>query len=429
MEISQLYQLYLQKRIVSTDSRVINPGTIFFALKGENFNGNKFAFQAIEKGAVVAVVDEDLHTGDNRIIRVPDVLKALQDLARQHRRESHIPVLALTGSNGKTTTKELCKAVLSVKFKVHATQGNLNNHIGVPLTLLSMPADTGIAVIEMGANHPGEIKSLSEIAEPDYGLITNIGKAHLEGFGGIEGVARAKGELFRFLMDHQKTIFLNEGNKYLPGLVPAEYENVIRYNGTSGIRVAGAESNPFLKLKVSDGQRTLDLFTNLAGKYNAENVLAAFAVGQFFGIKAGEIISAIESYVPQNNRSQIIKTAHNTVFMDAYNANPSSMSAAITEFLDLEGTRKLLIVGEMREVGEASDKEHREIIEILKTAGAREVICVGKAFEPFAVQAGYRFAASVIELISMMQKEPLNGYFIFVKGSRSNNLEKVIPLL
>jgi UDP-N-acetylmuramoyl-tripeptide--D-alanyl-D-alanine ligase len=292
-----------------------------------------------------------------------------------------------------------------------------------------MPADTGMAVIEMGANHPGEIKSLSEIAEPDYGLITNIGKAHLEGFGGIEGVARAKGELFRFLLDHQKTIFLNEGNKYLPGLVPANFENVIRYNGTSGIRLSEAESNPFLKLKVTDGLRILELSTHLAGKYNVENVLAAFAVGQYFGIKERDIISAIESYIPQNNRSQIIKTARNTVFMDAYNANPSSMSAAITEFLEIEGTGKLLIVGEMREVGEASDKEHREIIDMLTAAGAKDVICVGKAFEPFAVPAGYRFAASVNELTGMIQTEPLNGYFIFVKGSRSNNLEKVIPLL
>jgi UDP-N-acetylmuramoyl-tripeptide--D-alanyl-D-alanine ligase len=430
MDIKLLYELYLQKRMVSTDSRNIIPGSVFFALKGENFNGNLFAWNAIEKGAIAAVVDEDLPQEDSRLIRVENVLSALQQLASYHRRHSGITILSITGSNGKTTTKELCKAVLSKKFKVHATQGNLNNHIGVPLTLLSMPDDCQIGIIEMGANHPGEIASLCEIAQPDYGLITNIGKAHLEGFGGIQGVAKAKGELFNYLLKHEKVLFLNEGNPYLLPLVPENYGKVVRYNGENGLKITRCVSNPLLNIHISDDRNfSLQIQTNLAGSYNAENVLAACSVGIQFGISPNGIMDAIQEYTPMNNRSQLIKTSRNTIFMDAYNANPSSMSAAIGEFLKFEGQRKLLILGEMREVGDSSLSEHEEIIDQLKKQEVKNVICVGKAFESFALKAGYQYAPTIDELNDFLTKTSLSGYFIFVKGSRSNHLEKVIPLL
>ncbi len=429
MDIRPLYNIYQRSRIVSTDSRKIVPGSIFFALKGDNFNGNKFAAGAIEQGAIAAVVDEDLPEQDERIIRVDNVLDTLQKLAGYHRMHSGITILAVTGSNGKTTTKELCKAVLAVKYKVRATEGNLNNHIGVPLTLLAMESDRDTGIIEMGANHPGEIAFLCEIARPDYGLITNIGKAHLEGFGGIQGVAKSKGELFNYLVQNQKTLFLNEGNTYLPPLVPGDYSKVIYYNGEKGLRLMTQHSNPLLSLKVTNGEMDMDINTNLVGSYNVENVLAACSVGLHFGIEPDDIVAAIQAYKPQNNRSQLINTGKNTVFMDAYNANPSSMSAAVREFLNLEGANKLLILGEMREVGDSSPEEHEEIISLLKQNRVGQVICVGKAFKLPAEKAGYFYAETVENLREMLLDKPLKGYFVFVKGSRSNRLESVIPLL
>ncbi|HLO57912.1 MAG TPA: UDP-N-acetylmuramoyl-tripeptide--D-alanyl-D-alanine ligase [Bacteroidales bacterium] len=429
MDLKALYSLYLQHRLVSTDSRNVPAGSVFFALKGDKFNGNAFALQALEKGAIASVVDEDVAGDSDRVIRVKNVLETLQDLARYHRQQSGFKVLAITGSNGKTTTKELCKAVLSQKYKVYATQGNLNNHIGVPLTLLSIGNEIEVGIIEMGANHPGEIKMLADIAEPDCGLITNAGKAHLEGFGGLEGVARAKGELFNHLIQHNKTLFLNEGSPLLPPLVASNYQHVVRYNGNTGWRLTKAESDPFLNLNVTDGTKELTIHTKLAGRYNAENVLAAVCVGQFFNISDQSIKNGIESYEPKNNRSQLISTAHNTVFMDAYNANPSSMAAAISEFLNIEGSNKILVLGEMREVGESSAGEHREIIDMLKASGSSRVICVGKSFEPFAEKAGFLYFNTVDDLTDVLKKEPLTGHFVFVKGSRSNNLEKVLPLL
>lgn len=429
MDTKGLYELFLKSGTVSTDTRNIQPGCIFFALKGDNFNGNLFAGDAIEKGASAVIVDEDIPPHDGTIIQVNNVLEALQKLAAYHRLQTGIPILAITGSNGKTTTKELCYAVLSKKFRVHATQGNLNNHIGVPLTLLSMKSDTEIAIIEMGANHPGEISLLCGIAMPDFGIITNIGKAHLEGFGGIHGVAAAKGELFRHLMQHGKTLFLNEGNSYLVPLVPQNYEKVIRYNGEHSLKVVKYTCDPLLTLKAVDGKIKFDIPTQLAGSYNAENVLAACSVGLRFGIGIRDIEEAIQSYQPGNNRSQLIKTSRNTVFMDAYNANPSSMTAAIQEFLRFDGQKKLLILGEMREVGNSSENEHEEIIALLKSRKIDQVICVGKAFEQPSYKAGYKHVQSVDDLNQLLAGEPLNGYFVFVKGSRSNHLEKVIPLL
>jgi len=429
MDLKLLYDIYLKNRIVSTDSRNITHGCLFFALKGDNFNGNSFAMEAIEKGAFAAIVDEDLPQHHNQIIRVDDVLTTLQRLAGYHRMQSGITILAITGSNGKTTTKELCRAVLSRQYEVYATAGNLNNHIGVPLTLLSMNNDIEIGIVEMGANHPGEIGFLCEIAKPDYGLITNIGKAHLEGFGDIQRVASAKGELFSYLIRNEKTIFLNEGNPYLLPLVSGDYIKIVRYNGSSGLKLVNHKSSPLLSLKASYGNEILDISTNLVGSYNIENVLAACCVGLQFGITADEIARAIPAYQPGNNRSQLINTGKNTVFMDAYNANPSSMSAAINEFLQFEGQKKLLILGEMLEVGDFSIQEHENLVACLKQQGVRNVICMGKAFEQAAKSAGYKYAETIDQLNEMLLLERPNGYFVFVKGSRSNRLEKVISLL
>jgi len=428
MDINTLYNVFLENRTVSTDSRNIKPGYVFFALKGENFNGNLFAMDALEKGASVVVVDEELSFSDSRIIRVDNVLLTLQQLASHHRMMLEIPVLAITGSNGKTTTKELCKEVLSTKFKVHATEGNLNNHIGVPVTLLSMKRDCELAIIEMGANHHGEIDVLCDIAQPDYGLVTNVGKAHLEGFGGIEGVARAKGELIRFLVRNSKTIFLNAGNPWLANQVPDDYQNVIRYNSGGGLMAYDVSGDPYLSLSVKNGVDT-HIKTNLAGRYNAENVLAAFAVGLHFGIPTESISDAISGYQPKNNRSQIIKTERNTIFMDAYNANPSSMAAAVAEFLKTGESRKMIVLGEMREVGEGSEAEHAEIAAILKKHHIENAILVGEAFEKAAISGGFKYTKSVDELCMQLKEDPPEGFYIMVKGSRSNRLEKVIGYL
>lgn len=429
MDIKFLYNLYLNHRKISTDSRNITPGCLFFALRGENFNGNLFALEAIEKGAAASVTDEDLPQSHPMIFRVDDVLQTLQQLAGYHRMQSGIKILAITGSNGKTTTKELCREVLSKKFRVFATEGNLNNHIGVPLTLLSMNSNMEVGIVEMGANHPGEIATLSEIARPDYGLITNIGKAHLEGFGGIEGVAKAKGELFSHLMENGKTIFLNKDNSYLAPLVPESYTNTVVYNGPGGIVAERVAGDPFLRLSVKLKGEPMDISTHLVGSFNAENVLAACAVGLYFGISPDEIAQSVSAYRPSNNRSQLIDTGKNRVIMDAYNANPSSMAASIAEFMKFEGKNKLLILGEMREVGDSSIHEHESIISGLKEKGADKVICMGKAFENAACDAGYQYAGTIDQLMQLLTNNPPSGCLILIKGSRSNRLEKIIPLL
>ncbi len=428
MDIKDIYNGYLKSRVISTDSRNITPGCIFFALKGENFNGNRFAADAIALGASLAVVDEDPEISDRRIIKVENVLQTLMQLATYHRKQLGIPVLAITGSNGKTTTKELCWAVLSKKFRVQATQGNLNNHIGVPVTLLSLKDDCEFAIIEMGANHHGEIDTLCNIALPDYGLITNIGKAHLEGFGSIEGVAKAKGELIRYLMAHSKTIFLNAGNKWLAPQVPGDYPYVRRYNEPDGLRAAGLSCEPYLTFNLVNGVNKL-IKTKLAGAYNTENVLAACAAGLHFGISIDDIADAIAGYEPKNNRSQIIKTERNSVFMDAYNANPSSMNAAINEFLNSGNSEKMLILGEMREVGADSASEHAEIIRLLKQKGCSKVYCIGNDFQRPAAEAGYIHFQTVDQLIGLFASQPPSGYYILVKGSRSNRLERVLEWL
>jgi UDP-N-acetylmuramoyl-tripeptide--D-alanyl-D-alanine ligase len=429
MKTEELYQLYLKSRLVSTDSRKILPGSLFFALKGENFNGNQFALQAIEQGALAAIVDELPAKPDPGIFLVDDVLTALQHLAAFHRKQMGIPILAITGSNGKTTTKELCKAVLSRKFNVYATTGNLNNHIGVPLTLLAMNQQIELGIVEMGANHPREIKSLCDIAYPDMGIITNVGKAHLEGFGSLDGVARAKGELFEHLQMHHKTIFINDGNDYVRRLVPGEYPSVIHYNSESGPHVIAKKSNPFLELEIRDGNKSLHLKTNLLGAYNSENVLAAYSVGIHMGVNPADIARAIESYTPQNNRSQFIESGKNRLFMDAYNANPSSMFAAVDEFLQSGEDNKLLILGEMREVGDSSFREHKALLDHLKKNQVQRAICIGKAFETAVAETGYTYFETVEQLIGQLGEHPLKGLYILIKGSRANRLEKLLEVL
>ncbi len=328
MDLAGLYKIYKDCTCVCTDSRTVQPGSLFFALKGDKFDGNLFVSDALAKGAIYAVADKKSCPPGDKIILTDDVLKVLQQLANFHRKESEIKILAITGSNGKTTTKELCTKVLGTKYKIFATQGNLNNHIGVPLTLLAMPPGTEFGIIEMGANHPGEIQALCEIAEPDYGLITNIGKAHLEGFKSIEGVCQAKGELFNYLTKNDGIIFANMGNTYIRRLVPETTPNIVEYNKNDTICAEITQSTMFLEMLVHDHDRVYQLKTKLFGKYNYENVLAAYTVGKYFNIPPHKIIDAIENYISVNNRSQYIKTEHNEIIMDAYNANPSSMAAA-----------------------------------------------------------------------------------------------------
>ena len=429
MNIEQLYDYFLTGRKVSTDSRNITTGCLFFALKGENFNGNAFAFEAIEKGALAAIVDEDPIRQHPGIIRVDNVLTALQQLSRFHRLRMGIPVLAITGSNGKTTTKELCKAVLAEKFRVYATEGNLNNHIGVPLTLLSMNDTIEFGIVEMGANHPGEIALLCDIAQPDFGLITNVGKAHLEGFVNVQGVAQAKGEMFKHLMQRGKTLFVNEGNNQVRQLVSGNYIHAVWYNGSKGPKIQSMTGDPFLNLQVAYGDQRIEIQTALLGGYNAENVLAAYSVGIHLGVPAESIKRAIQDYRPENNRSQLLYTGKNKIFMDAYNANPSSMRAAIMEFLQFNDQKKLLILGEMRELGDSSAREHENIVALLKEKVIIDVIFVGEAFKKPAGKAGYKFAESADQLRAWLSATPLTGHFIFMKGSRSNKLETLIPSL
>lgn len=429
MEINHLYDLFLENRTISTDSRNIIPGCMFFALKGDNFNGNHYALEAVEKGARFAFVDEDPPHAHPKIIKVDHVLNTLQQLARYHRIKTGIPVLAITGSNGKTTTKELCRAILSVKYRTFATTGNLNNHIGVPLTLLAIDGTTEFGIVEMGANHAGEIRQLCEIALPDYGLITNVGKAHLEGFGSLQGVAKAKGELFTHLMQNGKTIFANYGNSYIRRLVPYDYPGLLWYNGKEGPEVESSFSGPFLRLKIRHGNRKLDVSTRLLGTYNAENVLAACCVGLHFGIAGSAIEKAVLDYEPRNNRSQLVETGKNTIFMDAYNANPSSMYAAINDFIHFSGLNKLLILGEMRELGDSSETEHEYLIRHLVNQGVKNVVCVGSGFMQSALKAGYKYAETTDQLITWLSANPLRDHFIFIKGSRRNELEKLLPLL
>ncbi len=431
MEISKLYDIYKKYPSITTDTRSVVPDSIFFALKGERFNGNLFAETAIEQGCAYAVVDEWGGKAPNpQIIVVENVLSALQKLANYHRKKLKTPIIGITGTNGKTTTKELVANILSQKFKVAFTQGNFNNHIGVPLTLLSITRNHEIAVIEMGANHPGEIKELCEIAEPNIGLITNIGKAHIEGFGSFENVRKTKGELYDFLRENEGKVFVNKDNALLYEM--SEGMNRILYGRDNPeLFVSGTLSSetPFLQFNWNFFEHPHPVKTHLVGEYNLDNALAAAAIGKYYGINAERISSALETYMPKNNRSQFERTAHNDLIIDAYNANPTSMKAALDFFVKIPSTLpKAVILGEMKELGEISGNEHRKLVEFLSAQSFGKVYLVGEAFADVAGEEIFVFE-SAEQLIEALQKNPIEGYYILLKGSHSVHLEKVVPFL
>lgn len=427
METTELYKLFLQCGKVTTDSRQCPEGSIFFALKGGNFNGNAFATQALKQGCRYAVIDEPEFAGEHTIL-VDNCLKALQQLANYHRRMLKTPVIGITGTNGKTTTKELTATVLGCKYRTLYTQGNLNNHIGVPLTLLQLTPEHEMAVIEMGANHPGEIKTLTGIAEPDYGLITNVGKAHLEGFGSFEGVIHTKGELYDFLKGKgNASIFLQNENPYLNSI--AQGLNSIRYGQTEGLFVNGrmTSCSPFLSLEWNFNGKHFTTNTRLIGSYNLDNALAAIAVGCHFGVEPEDICHSLKNYTPNNNRSQLKETDSNHLIVDAYNANPTSMKAALENFRQIQAEHKMVILGDMKELGESSVEEHRKIAELLKACSFERVILIGKEFA--AATSDYEHYEEVTQAIQNFKSHCPKGYYLLIKGSNSMKLSQLAEYL
>ena len=433
MEIKELYEIYKAHPIVTTDSRNCPEGSIFFALKGETFDGNKFAVAAIEKGCAYAVVD-DKEIVHPQTILVDNVLETLQALARYHRKQLDIPFVGITGTNGKTTTKELVATVLSKKYRVHYTQGNFNNHIGVPLTLLSIKPDCEMAVIEMGANHPGEIKTLANIALPTCGLITNVGKAHLEGFGSLEGVINTKKELYDNLAERGGHVFVNAANPFLMNVLNAESYTTYSSNVEVGADINGRllRCAPYVEFEWNNKH----IATHFVGAYNLDNMLAAITVGLHFGVSEDDICSAISDYIPANNRSQLTKTERNTLIVDAYNANPTSMMAAIDNFELMEGENKVAILGDMLELGEQSAIEHQNIVRRLIESKIEKVILVGKEFSQFIIHNSQciidsRFVAyeSLEALLETQNIASMQSQLILLKGSNGIGLYKLIPYL
>lgn len=423
MEIAELYKCFMECGKVTTDSRNCPEGSMFIALKGETFNGNAFAAQALKQGCRYAVIDESEYAGEGTIL-VDNCLQALQQLANYHRRQLKTPVIGITGTNGKTTTKELISTVLSRKFNTLYTEGNFNNHIGVPLTLLRLTKEHEMAVVEMGANHPGEIKTLVHIAEPDYGIITNVGKAHLQGFGSFEGVIRTKGELYDFLRDKGgATIFIQNENPYLDGI--AEGLTCVRYGQTVGLYVSGEliSCSPFLSFRWTAEGVSHEVNTHLIGSYNLDNMLAAAAIGRYFGVSDDDISSALASYLPHNNRSQLKETADNKLIVDAYNANPTSMMAALKNFRQVEAPHKMVILGDMKELGEASREEHQKVVDYLKECGFDRVVLVGPEFA--AATHSYQTFQHVDEVLADIRMHKPQGYYILIKGSNSMKLSQL----
>ncbi len=423
MEIAELYRRFLECGTVTTDSRNCPEGSMFIALKGESFNGNTFAAQALGKGCRYAVVDEKEYAGEN-IFLVDDCLKTLQQLANYHRRQLGTKIIGVTGTNGKTTTKELISTVLKQKYNVLYTQGNLNNHIGVPLTLLRLTKEHEIAVVEMGANHPGEIKALVHIAEPDYGIITNVGRAHLQGFGSFEGVIKTKGELYDFLREKgNSTIFIQNENPYLNGI--AHDLNCVHYGQTEGLYVSGklVSCSPFLALEWTSGGKSYQVQTHLIGSYNLDNALAAATIGTYFGVSAEQVCDALAGYVPQNNRSQLVETGSNKLIVDAYNANPTSMMAALQNFRLIEAEHKMVILGDMKELGEISREEHQKVVDFLKECKFERVVLVGPEFA--ATVHSYEHFNDVNAVIAALKSRKPDGFYILVKGSNSMKLSQL----
>lgn len=435
--IEKLYAHFSLHPAVCTDTRNIQPGSIFFALKGGNFNGNQFAEQALNNGCSLAVIDEAACKKDDRYFLVEDVLRALQQLANHHRKQLNIPVIAITGSNGKTTSKELINAVLSMKFKVLATSGNLNNHIGVPLTLLSITKEHEMAIIEMGANHQGEIALLSSIAEPDFGIITNIGKAHLEGFGGLEGVKKGKSELYRFIREKKGKLFVHGDDEVLvelaAGIDKITYGTKKLYDIVGGMSPGNAgEFISFqwaTRYNASSLKSSEMINTQLVGIYNYYNLLCAACVGNYFKVEDALINKALAEYTPTNNRSQLQKTALNTLILDYYNANPSSMSLALENFASLKQANKMVILGDMLELGEEGAKEHDAIIQLLAQKDLSNALLVGPLFIEAGKHSNAKTFATSDEALLYLKDHPVKDTTVLIKGSRGIKLEKVLEAL
>jgi UDP-N-acetylmuramoyl-tripeptide--D-alanyl-D-alanine ligase len=425
--IDKLYQHYLQYPVICTDTRKITDGCIFFALKGPNFNANSFAKEALEKGASLCVIDEQEYAINDQYLLVEDVLQALQDLAKRHRASLKIPVIGLTGSNGKTTTKELLTVALSPKYNVLATKGNLNNHIGVPLTILSIKPEHELAIIEMGANHVGEIAMLCGIANPTHGLITNIGKAHLEGFGGIEGVIRGKSELYHHLIQNDGVVWINSNNEILSNMAK-RFKNPLFYPKKGDYYEAEfIEANPNIIFKTEDGNTVA---THLIGKYNFENIAVALCAAKYFEVPADLANRAVADYNPENNRSQVLKQGSNTIILDAYNANPTSMASALENLSKMDSNNKVVILGDMKELGQDSLNEHMAIGTLLLEYGFENSFLCGEQMKgaadnyPSAKHAGTRE-----ELMAILKNSNISNALILIKGSRSMGLEEVLKVL
>jgi UDP-N-acetylmuramoyl-tripeptide--D-alanyl-D-alanine ligase len=428
-QVEKLYTIYQSGADICTDSRKITKGCIFFALKGESFNGNAFAVSALQNGAGIAVIDESSYDKGKEYLLVDDVLVSLQQLALYHRRKLNIPIIAITGSNGKTTTKELVSAVLATTYRTAYTQGNLNNHIGLPLTLLSVTAGHEMAVIEMGANHRNEIALLCSIAEPTHGLITNIGKAHLEGFGGLEGVKKGKGELYEHLKEHKGFIFINPDQPALVELLE-NYPAFKSYGLREDYDISGAAggNGTFMELswRKKQSKDAYRVKTQLTGNYNLPNVLAAACIGDHFKIPAQKICSAIEGYIPGNQRSQVVRRGSNTIILDAYNANPSSMEVALYNFNENYPGDKIAVIGDMLELGDDGDREHQSILELIAKMDFREVVVVGKNYGKYAGKLKGHFFDNSEEAKEWISKAGFSNAAILIKGSRGLKMEKTL---
>lgn len=427
--IEEIYQIYLNHPVISTDSRTIAQDGLFFALKGDNFNGNLFAESALQKGGAFAIIDDANLKINPHYILVDDVLKTLQNLASFHRDHLFIPVIAVTGSNGKTTTKELISAILSKKYKTIATRSNLNNHIGVPLTLLSITPDTEIAIIEMGANHPGEIRFLCDLANPHYGIITNIGKAHLEGFGSFEGVVKAKTELFQYLKENQGMAFINADNSLLANHSTGLQKFSYGEHSPADYPVRLTNIRSMVEFEIDPGGKRIPVHSHLYGAYNFENLMAAASIGHYFKISPEEIKSAIENYIPSNNRSQILETSHNLLILDAYNANPTSMEIAIENFSKTEYQNKTVILGDMLELGADSENEHLNILKLLEEKEFNGIYLVGPIFTKLCKKNEW-ICFQDSELARLwFEHHKMKDATILIKGSRGIHMEQIAGVL
>jgi UDP-N-acetylmuramoyl-tripeptide--D-alanyl-D-alanine ligase len=427
MKTEQLYKLYRESSGISTDSRTVSKGQLFFALWGENYNGNKFAAEAIDKGAPWAIIDDPAFETD-RTILVDDCLFELQALAGCHRKEMNVPVLAITGTNGMTTTRELLTAILSKKIRVHATKGNLNNHVGVPLTILSAPEGTEMMIIEMGASHVGEIRTLCLIAKPDYGIITNIGPAHIEGFGTFDGIIKAKTELYEHLRKVNGIALYNDKDNILSEKIFKIVNRAVPFSDTTGIELSQS-TDLNLTLTATYHHKNYKINTKLFGAYNFENIKAAIATGLFLGVEMKDITDAVEMYDPGNNRSQVKVTKNNTLICDSYNANPVSMKMAVESFSAVRAEKKICILGDMLELGEKSEEEHLKILQTLKDNNLNHVLVAGPLFRKVAEGFKFKSFTDVGKLKDYLRKESLKGYHILIKGSRGMALEQIYDLL